>query len=135
MVPLRATDARELTLVVATLVVVVVVVIIIIIFALCIAKELESLACVYVCVGVGVYASECSCASNELKLIQSVPFVRPCVVSSRVRVKSVAPRACVARCVCGAAGGRGVSEGYHRRVIIRKKTYQWVIDGSQFVDK
>ena len=133
MVPLRATDARELTLVVATLVVVVV----IIIFALCIAKELESLACVYVCVGVGVYASECSCASNELKLIQSVPFVRPCVVSSRVRVKSVSRAPCVrrARRVCGAAGGRGVSEGYHRRVIIRKKTYQWVIDGSQFVDK
>ena len=119
MVPLRATDARELTLVVATLVVVVVV-IIIIIFALCIAKELESLACVYVCVGVGVYASECSCASNELKLIQSVRSFRPCVrrvVARACEVSQSRPvRASRATCVWvgGRQGGvRGISSTSH----------------------
>ena len=59
MVPLRAADARELTLVVATPLVV-----IIIILALRVRVEAcarESLACV----GVGVYASESSRASNE----------------------------------------------------------------------
>lgn len=134
MVPLRATDARELTLVVATRVVVVVIIVII----LCCRGKNWKVSRAGVCVGVGVYASECSCASNELKLIQSV---RSFVPSVRPYVRRVVARACEvprvarrARCVRGAAGGRGVSEGYHRRVIIREK-YQGVVVESQIVDK
>ena len=114
LVPLRAADARELTLVVATRVVVVVVVIIIISALCCLAENYRVSRCVYpcrcrcVCVRVFVRARR----MNELKLIQSVRSFRPCVRAScrRARACEVALRRIRrARCVGRRQGGvRGI---------------------------